>query len=156
MDAGVFFVISILIVPFWIFYLLVFKYPTSLECVYFDKHQQGLHVLTHRKHGNPDGDSFTEFYHHFLYLSNGRAFVSSSIQNNYNIDITLKELRKKTGVFLDPDYSLKPYKLKPNLWIISKDGYHIIIHLNKLHFGNSNIVECKKPGPLAYQYRWKV
>jgi|JI10StandDraft_1071094.scaffolds.fasta_scaffold1458088_1 hypothetical protein len=136
-------VVSILALIVAIGGFYIFKYPTYFESIYFDSKNNGFHALTSRKHGNPDGDSYIEYYHYYFSLPDGKSFVSNNIQDSPELKGTLKDLKNKTHLNLEPDYNTKIIKLKPNQWEVKNNYSSILITLNNKRFGKSNLVECR-------------
>ena len=121
----------------------IFKYPTYFESFYFDSKNNGFHALTSRKYGNPDGDSYIEYYHYYFSLPDGKSFVSNNIQDSTELKGTLKDLKNKTQLNLEPDYNTKIIKRKPNQWEIKNNDFSIFVILNSKRFGKSNLIECR-------------
>lgn len=135
------FVILVFVIAVAGFYLL--NHRTYFENIYFDENRHGFHALTSRKFGNPDGDSFIEYYHYYFKVSDRKIFVSKSIHDGNKLNGTLKDLKIRTKLNLQPNYKTKVSKLSSNQWLIQNEDYSVMVFLNAKRFGNCNLIQCR-------------
>ncbi len=94
--------------------VLLSNYPTDFQNIYWDKNGKGIHLLSSRKFGNPDGESYTKYYHHYFDLKTGKTNVCDTIDEKFEFDFTLNELKRKTKLDLEIDYETKINKRLKN------------------------------------------
>jgi len=132
--------IVILIVGF----SLLHNYPTDFHNMYWDKNRRGIHLLSSRTFGNPDGDAYTKYYHYYFDVNSGKTKMCDCIDDKFEFDFTLNELKRKTKLDLEIDYSTRTRKRLKN-YIDAKNSVFVVSAQHKLkRFGNSNLITCKK------------
>lgn len=135
-------IIFLVIVIFGLFFLN--NYPTDFHNMYWDKNGKGIHLLSSRTFGNPDGDSYTKYYHHYFDLKTGKTNVCDTIDEKFEFDFTLNELKRKTNLDLEIDYATKTTKRLKNNIEAKAAAFVITVSPKSKRFGKSNLITCEK------------
>jgi hypothetical protein len=125
-------------------FFLLNNYPTDFHNMYWDKNGKGVHLLSSRTYGNPDGDSYTKYYHHYFDLTTGKTNVCDTIEDKFEFDFTLNELKRKTKLDLEIDYATKTSKPLKNYLETKHSEFIVTVFQKSKRFGKSNLIICEK------------